>query len=144
MLIGEYRHTLDPKKRVSLPAKFRKELGKTVVITHGLDNCLFVYDLKRWEALAEQLASMPMGQRDSRGFARFILAGAVETDVDAAGRILIPDYLKEFAKLGDRVVVMGVHTRVELWSEDQWDTYKGSVTKQADELAEKLGQVGMV
>ena len=144
MLIGEHRHTLDTKKRVSLPSKFRKELGKTVVITHGLDNCLFVYDLKRWNELAENLANMPMGQRDSRGFSRFILAGAVETDVDAAGRILIPDYLKEFANLGERVVVMGVYTRVELWSEDQWDTYKSGVTKQADELAEKLGEVGMV
>lgn len=142
MLIGEYIHTLDPKKRVSLPSKFRKEMGKKVVVTHGLDNCLFVYSVAQWKKVTDKLATLPMGQADTRGFGRFMLAGAVETDVDSIGRILIPDFLKEFAKLGNHVAVIGVHDRVELWNEERWSEYKGKIEKQADALAEKLGEVG--
>lgn len=142
MLIGEYIHTLDPKKRVSLPSKFRKEMGKKVVVTHGLDNCLFVYSVSQWKKVTDKLATLPMGQADTRGFGRFMLAGAVETDVDSIGRILIPDFLKEFAKLGGHVAVIGVHDRVEVWNEERWSEYKGKIEKQADALAEKLGEVG--
>lgn len=142
MLIGEYIHTLDPKKRLSLPAKFRKEIGKKVVVTRGLDNCLFVYPLKQWEKVTHKLSELPMGAADSRGFNRFMLAGAVETDVDSLGRILIPDFLKDFAGLSNKVAVIGVHDRVEIWNEEGWSAYKGRVEKQADVLAEKLGEVG--
>jgi len=144
MLIGEYRHTLDSKKRVSLPSKFRKELGKKVVISKGLDNCLFVLDPKRWEAFVSKLANAHFGQRDGRDLSRFIIAGAVETDVDAAGRILIPDNLKDHARLKEQVVVMGVHSRVELWSEESWNTYSAGVAQQADAIAERLGEMGMI
>lgn len=144
MLIGEYIHTLDPKKRLALPSKFRKELGKKVVITRGLDNCLFVYPMKAWQKMSEKIAELPMGQADTRGFGRFMLAGAVESDIDAIGRILVPDFLKEFAKLGTQVAVIGVHERVELWDETLWNEYKGRIEKQADALAEKLGEVGIL
>lgn len=144
MLIGEYIHTLDPKKRLALPSKFRKELGKKVVITRGLDNCLFVYPIKAWQKVSEKIALLPMGQADTRGFGRFILAGAVEGEIDAIGRILVPDFLKEFAKLGTAVAVIGVHERVELWDENTWNEYKGRIEKQADALAEKLGEVGVI
>lgn len=142
MLLGEHKHTLDPKKRLAIPAKFRKEMGKTVVLTHGLDNCLFVYPMKQWEKIAEKLANLPLGQADTRGFNRFMLAGAVESDVDSMGRILIPDFLKEFAGLQEEVVVTGVHTRLELWDSTAWSSYKERVRKQADALAEKLGELG--
>ncbi|HBH71461.1 MAG: Protein MraZ [Parcubacteria group bacterium GW2011_GWC1_42_11] len=144
MLIGEHTHTLDPKKRLALPVKFRKELGKKVVITHGLDNCLFVYPMKEWQKVAERLASLPMGQADTRGFGRFMLAGAVETDVDSIGRILVPDFLKEFADLKTQVAVVGVSTRVELWDEKVWREYKARIQKGADALAEKLGEIGVI
>lgn len=144
MLIGEYIHTLDPKKRLALPSKFRKELGKKVVITRGLDNCLFVYPMKAWQKMSEKIAKLPMGQADTRGFGRFMLAGAVESDIDAIGRILVPDFLKEFAKLGTQVAVIGVHERVELWDEKSWGEYKDRIEKQADALAEKLGEVGIL
>lgn len=143
MLIGEYRHTIDNKKRVALPAKFRKELGKKVVITHGLDNCLSVYPLKTWEVLASKLASLSIGQADSRRFNRFILGGAVETEVDSMGRVLIPDFLKDFAGLDTKVVIAGIHDRLEIWEESRWESYKAKVEKEADLLAEKLGEVGM-
>lgn len=144
MLIGEYTHTLDPKKRLSLPAKFRKEMGKKIVITSGLDKCLFMYPLKQWEEISKKLADLSIGQADSRGFNRFLLAGAVETDVDAAGRILIPDFLKTFANLKDKVVLAGVHNRIEIWNERAWREYKSRIEKQADGLAEKLGEIGVL
>jgi len=144
MLIGEYRHTIDPKKRLSMPAKFREEMGKKVVATRGLENCLFVYPIKEWKEKVEKIMRLPMGQADSRGFSRFMLAGAVETEVDSLGRILIPDFLRDFAKLKGTVAVIGVGERVEIWDTKAWDAYKKKVEKQADALAEKLGSVGAI
>lgn len=143
MLIGEYRHTLDQKKRLAIPAKLRKEIGRRVVITHGLDNCLSIYPLKEWQRVAEKLASLSMGQADTRSFNRFMLAGAVETEVDAIGRVLVPDFLKEYAGLDTQVVMAGVHNRLEIWDEKRWGDYKAAVGKQADALAQKLGEIGV-
>lgn len=144
MLIGEYKHSIDSKKRLSLPARFRKEVGKEVVITHGLDNCLFVYPVKEWSKVTEKLSTLSMGQADTRGFNRFMLAGAMVSDIDSIGRILVPDYLKEFAELKEKVVVIGVHTHIEIWDEDKWTKYKGQIEKQADALAQKLGEIGVI
>lgn len=144
MLIGEYTHTLDPKKRLSLPSKFRKEMGKKVVVTRGLDKCLFIYSVSQWSKISEKIAELSIGQADSRGFNRFMLSGAVETDVDAVGRILVPDFLKDFAGLKSKVIVTGVHTRIEVWDEKSWNEYKGRIEKQADVLAEKLGEIGLL
>lgn len=142
MLIGEYTHSIDDKNRVSLPAKFRKEVGKKVVVTHGLDNCLFVYPVREWAKIAEKLAGLSMGQADTRGFNRFMLAGAMEVDIDSVGRMLVPEHLKAFAGLGEKVVFTGVHNRIELWSSEKWTEYKKRIEAQADKLAEKLGEVG--
>ena len=144
MLIGEYLHTLDNKKRLSLPAKFRKEVGKKVVITRGLDTCLFMFPIKTWQAIAQKLEKLPFGQSDTRGMSRFILAGAVESDVDRAGRILVPDFLKEFAGLNSRVVLAGVSDRVEIWNEKTWKEYKRRIEKGADQMAQTLGELGIL
>ena len=144
MLIGEYTHSLDPKKRLSLPAKFRSELGKKVVITRGLDNCLFVYPLKEWQVITRKISELPLGQADTRGFNRFFLSGAVEVDIDSVGRILVPEFLKDFAGLNVKVVLAGVHSRVEIWDEQVWTEYKKRIEKQADALAEKLGEIGIL
>jgi len=144
MLIGEYKHTLDPKKRLSLPSKWRKELGTKLVITRGLDNCLFVYPLKEWQKITEKVGRLPLGQADTRSFNRFFLSGAVEVGVDKIGRILVPDFLKEFAKLDTKVVLAGIHDRVEIWDEKKWNEYKGKIEKQADALAEQLGSIGVL
>lgn len=143
MLIGEYRHTIDDKKRVAIPAKFRKEIGKSVVITNGLDNCLFLYTMKEWGGVASKLGGLAMGAADSRGFNRFMLAGAVDTEVDELGRVLIPDFLREFACLKTKVVITGVHNRLEIWDDKRWTDYKARVASQADRLAEKLGEIGV-
>jgi len=144
MLIGEYAHILDPKKRLSLPSRFRKELGRKVVVTRGLDHCLFVYSIKEWEKISEKLGELSIGQSDTRGFNRFMLSGAAEVEVDSAGRILIPDFLKEFAGLESKVVLAGIHNRIEIWDERLWNEYKARVEKQADQLAEKLGELGVL
>lgn len=142
MFIGEYEHSLDEKKRISLPKSFRAALGKKVVMTRGLDNCLFIYSQKSWEKVAEKLQTLSFAQADTRGFNRFILSGAAEVDVDSAGRILIPDHQKEFAGLKKNVVFAGVSDRVEVWEASRWQAYKSRIEKQADALAEKLGEIG--
>ncbi|HEY4487787.1 MAG TPA: division/cell wall cluster transcriptional repressor MraZ [Candidatus Paceibacterota bacterium] len=142
MFIGEYEHTLDEKKRVSLPKAFRNALGKKMVMTRGLDNCLFIYSQKNWEKVAAKLEALSFAQADTRGFNRFILSGAAEVEADATGRILIPEHQKEFAGLKKTVVFTGVSDRVEVWDAHRWNAYKGKIEKQADALAEKLGEIG--
>ncbi len=145
MLIGEYTHTLDPKKRLALPSKFRKELGKKVVVTIGLDNCLSVYPLKAWQQIvSEKISPLSFGQADTRSFQRLMLGGAVETDIDSIGRVLIPDFLKDYARLDTSVSVIGVHNRIELWDESRWKDYKGRIETEANALAEKLGEIGVL
>lgn len=144
MLLGEYVHLLDSKRRLSLPSKFRKELGRKVVVTRGLDNCLFLYSLREWEKISERLGGLSFAQADTRGFNRFMLSGAIESDVDKAGRILIPDFLCDFAGLSEKVVVAGIHNRVEIWNERAWSGYKRRIEKQADQMAEKLGEIGVL
>jgi|SRR3989344_5025351 len=142
MLTGEYIHTLDEKKRVSLPSKFRNEVGKKIVVTRGLDNCLFMYSSAEWQKIAQKISDMGMAQADKRSFNRFFLSSAVETEVDGVGRFLIPDHLRDFADLKNKIVFAGVGSRVEVWNERRWSEYKKKVEKQADMLAEKLGEVG--
>ena len=144
MLIGEYTHSLDPKKRLSLPAKFRKELGKKIIVTRGLDHCLFIFSAVAWKKLAAKFADLSIGSSDTRGFNRFMLSGAVEADIDSAGRILIPDFLKDFAHLKTQVVLAGVNDRVELWDQKRWEAYKASIESNADDMASKLGEIGVI
>ncbi len=144
MLLGEYTHTLDDKKRLALPKKFKTELGKSVVLTRGLDNCLFLYPKKEWERTAGKLKELSFTAADTRGFNRFIFSGAAEVEQDSAGRILIPDNLKKFANLKGRVILAGVSDRVEIWDERQWRVYTDKVEKQGEQLAEKLGEIGVL
>lgn len=142
MFIGEYEHVLDEKKRISLPSQFRTGLGKRIVMTRGLDNCLFVYSRENWETVAAKLQELSFAQADTRGFNRFILSGAAELEVDAAGRVLIPEHQRIFADLKKQVVFAGVSDRVEIWDAGRWNKYKARIEKKADALAEKLGEIG--
>ncbi|MBU6426993.1 division/cell wall cluster transcriptional repressor MraZ [Patescibacteria group bacterium] len=147
MLIGEFRHTIDGKNRLSLPAKFRQEMGNKVILTGGLDNCLFVYTTDSWERITARLSGpeSSMLQADNRSFNRYLLGGAVEAEVDSAGRILVPQYLRERGKLEKgKVVIVGVRDRAEIWDEDRWNEYRKGVEQRADALAEKLGQAGVI
>ncbi len=142
MFIGEYRHTFDSKNRISLPSKFRKELGSSVVVTRGLDRCLFIYPKAAWKKQAQRIALHSTGGAAGRGLSRLMLAGAVEADVDSAGRILVPDYLRAFATLKEKSVMAGVNDRVEVWDEAAWAAYTTAIERDADQFAESLGAQG--
>lgn len=143
MFIGEYSHSIDPKKRLAVPSKFRNELRNKVVVTRGLDKCLFIYPMKVWEELANKLGTMPVGESSTRSFIRLMLAGAVDVEVDKQNRILIPDFLKDYAGLGKNVVIAGVYNRLEIWDESRWKEYKKNAEKSTDEIAEQLGKLGV-
>lgn len=143
MFTGEYRHTVDAKKRLAIPAKFRADLGKKAVVTRGLDQCLFVFSQEEWAKLAEKLGSLPFSQSDARSFVRIMLSGAMEVEFDRLGRILLPDYLKAYAAIGRSVVVTGVFNRLEVWDEQIWGAYKEKAEKNVGDLAEKLGGLGI-
>jgi len=143
MLIGEYHYNLDTKGRLALPAKLRHELGETVIVTRGLDSCLFVYSKKEWEVLLSQLVNLPLTQSNSRAFSRFMLAGAVESEIDQQGRVLIPDYLRKFAGLNKKVVIAGVSNRLEIWDENLWNEYRTKTERDVNDIAEKLINFGI-
>ncbi|OGI94862.1 division/cell wall cluster transcriptional repressor MraZ [Candidatus Nomurabacteria bacterium RIFCSPLOWO2_01_FULL_40_18] len=142
MLIGEYIHTIDEKNRVSMPAKFRKELGKKIIITPGLGQCLFIFTIKEWEKVSNKLSSsetdLSFLKADQRNFNRYMFGRAAEVEIDSIGRILIPDFLKERIDLKNPVAIIGVKDRVEVWNDKTWSENKAVVEKQAEELAEKL------
>jgi MraZ protein len=146
MIIGTYFHTIDDKNRLSLPSKFRKEMGKRVVVTPGLDSCLFVFSADEWEKIAGRLSGndASMFKADNRSLNRYLLGMAVEVEVDAAGRMLIPEHLRTRAKLEAKTVFIGVRDRVEIWDEATWKQYAKDVESRADQLAEKYGQAGMI
>ena len=143
MFIGEYHHTIDEKGRMAVPAKFRKELTEGAIITKGLDNCLFIFTQLEWAVLAGKLSAMPLAKADARAFSRLMLAGAMEVEIDTQGRVLIPDYLRVYAGLKKEAVVVGVYSRLELWSDEAWSRYKAKTESSSDEIAEKLGELGI-
>lgn len=138
MLIGEYTHTIDSKNRLSLPAKFKKEMGKAVVVTRGLDKCLSIYTKSGWQKISEKLSSLSISKAEERAFNRFMLSGATEVSVDSMGRILIPEYLKEFGSLDKKVVWTGMGEKAELWDEKKWNKYISDTNKDPESIAESL------
>ena len=143
MLLGEYRHNLDTKGRMAIPAKFRDKLTAGAIITRGIDNCLFVFANAEWEVLAQKLIALPLAQANSRAFVRLMLAGATDVEIDNQGRILIPDYLRKYAGLKKEVIVAGLYNRVEIWDEAAWQAYKAKTESSSEEIAEKLGELGI-
>ncbi len=143
MFIGEYNGTIDDKARVSIPAKFRSSLKNKVVITRGLDNSLVLYTLDEWKKLAEKWASLPISTANTRAFSRLMLAGAMDCDIDKQGRVILPVYLKEFAKISKKLVFAGIYNRIEIWSEELWTKYKKQTEKNSNQIAEQLGDLGV-
>ena len=143
MLLGEYQHNLDGKGRVAIPAKFREKLSAGAIITRGLDNCLFVFMGSEWEILAAKLVALPLAQANSRAFVRLMLAGAMDVQIDNQGRILIPDYLRKYAGLKKQIIIAGLYNRIEVWDGEKWEHYKQKTESASDEIAEKLGELGI-
>lgn len=140
---GEYHHILDFKRRLAIPVKFRHSFAGKAVITKGLDGCLFVYPTPVWEKLAEKLGQLPLGERKMRQFVRLTLAGAIESEVDRQGRVLIPNYLSEFAALKKDAVIIGLYDRLEVWNERAWVKSRNTAEKEKDTVAEELGRLGI-
>ncbi len=143
MFIGEYHHQLDDKGRLAAPVKFRTDLAKGAVVTRGLDSSLFLLPLEEWGKLANRLSNLPLGQANSRAFARLMLAGAMDVKLDKQGRFIVPEYLREYAGLKKKVVIVGVSTRIELWDEETWSTYRTKTEADAESIAEQLGELGV-
>ncbi|RJQ28589.1 transcriptional regulator MraZ [Candidatus Parcubacteria bacterium] len=143
MILGEYQHNLDSKGRIAIPAKFREKVASGAIITRGLDSCLFVFDNKDWEVLAQKLIALPLAQANSRAFVRLMLAGASDVELDSQGRILIPDYLRRYAGLKKQAVVAGLYNRIEIWDSTRWHEYKQKTESASQEIAEKLGELGI-
>lgn len=143
MLLGEYRHSLDTKGRMAIPAKFRDKLSAGAIITRGIDDCLFIFGDAEWENLARKLVALPLAQANSRAFSRLMLAGAMDVELDAQGRILIPDYLRKYAGLKKDAIVAGLYNRIEVWDETAWSAYKLKTETSSEEIAEQLGELGI-
>ena len=141
MFIGEFRHTLDDKGRLAIPVKFRPAIAEGAVVTRGLDRSLFLYPKTEWEKLAQKLSALPLSQSDTRAFARLMLAGAINVEVDKSGRVMIPEYLRRYAGLSKDVVVTGLYDRLEIWDEKAWNEYAAKTEGASNDIAERLGNV---
>ncbi|PJA46971.1 cell division/cell wall cluster transcriptional repressor MraZ [Candidatus Uhrbacteria bacterium CG_4_9_14_3_um_filter_36_7] len=143
MFIGEYKHTIDEKGRLAIPIKFRSELAKGAVVTRGLDSSLFMFTKEEWVKLAEKLANLPFAQANTRAFSRLMLAGAMDFEIDSQGRFVLPEYLRMYASITKRVVITGLFNRLEIWDEEKWLVYKTATESDAEQIAEKMGELGV-
>ncbi len=126
-----------------MPARLRDGLGRNVVVTRGLEQCLFVYPMGAWTEFAEKLNALPMSQASARSFARLMFSGAVETELDALGRVLIPDYLAKHAQLKKDVVVIGAGSRLEIWDKEAWEKYQNRESEDMEAIAGQLKEFGV-
>lgn len=143
MFFGEHSHTIDSKGRVSIPAKYRDQLTDQLVITRGLDHCLWVYTKAEWDKIAERLSALPITQKKSRAFSRLMLAGAWDAQLDSLGRIVLPEYLRQYASLSKHVIIAGLYNRLEVWDEDRWQSYSEETQTNSDEIAESMSELGI-
>lgn len=138
MFMGEYRHNIDDKNRLIIPSKHRSELGNEVVITRGLDKCLFVYPKETWEKITSKLNELPFTKSDARRFNRFFLSGATLVEFDKTGRINIATPLIEYANILKECVIIGVGDRLEIWSQDGWNEFFTKNEEDMSDIAENL------
>ncbi|MGI6146242.1 MAG: division/cell wall cluster transcriptional repressor MraZ [Firmicutes bacterium] len=138
MFMGEYRHTLDDKYRLIVPARFRDELGGRFVLTRGLDRCLFGFPMEEWRRQEQMITQLPMTMADGRAFSRMFFSGAAECELDRQGRTVIPVHLREYANIDKEIVIIGVSSRFEVWSAQNWEEYIARVADSYEAIAEKL------
>jgi MraZ protein len=143
MLLGEYNHNLDVKGRVSVPAKFREDLGESFIVTKGLDNCLFAYSKEEWQTFETKLKALPMTNTNARNFIRFFFAGATECEIDKQGRVNIPQILRDYAGLSKDVSIIGVSTRVEIWDRQKWGDYTSPDNMDVNDIASQMSDLGI-
>lgn len=138
MLMGEFHHNLDEKGRIIIPSKIREELGDSIIVTRGLEDCLFIYSEKEWSKVVSKLKELPFTKKDARSFTRMFLSGATITDFDKQGRIKIAQPLLEYADLKKECIVIGVNDRLEIWSKERWDSFIDDASENLSDLADHL------
>ena len=143
MFLGEFEHTMDDKGRLAIPSRFREELGDGVVVTRGFDRCLMGFPRAVWERLAQQVSSLSLGQGEARNLRRLLFSGAADIMLDKQGRILIPQNLREYAELGDQVIVAGLNTHFEIWANERWNQVLEQIDDSASAIAEQLAALGI-
>jgi len=141
MLIGEYQYRVEAKNRVSLPKKFREEIGGKIVVTQGYEGCLVVVSPKQWEVLIEDAATGPFVAEEVRDTSRFLLGGAVEVELDEQGRFVLPQPLKDYAGIGQEVCFLGLGRWVEIWASQEWEKRKAYIAKHSGEIGKKLARL---
>jgi MraZ protein len=132
MFLGEYTHTIDDKGRVTIPARYRGELAAGLVVTRGFDENLMVFPISEWQAMAERIAARPLSDESVRAFRRRVFAGAADLEPDRQGRIVLPQYLRDFAGIDGEVVIAGMFNYIELWSAEAWQAMRASVEENDD------------
>ncbi len=143
IFIGEYHHALDDKGRLAIPKKYQNQFKKGAVVTRGIDQCLFLFPQTSWRQLAEKLAALPLSQSNPRAFSRLMFGGAMDVELDGNGRIVLPEYLRQYAKLTKQVVVAGLYSRIELWDEAAWEQYKQQAESNSVDIAEQMRELGV-
>ena len=143
MLMGEFHHNIDEKSRIIIPSKFREELGEKVIITRGLEDCLFIYSEKEWQQIVSNLRSLPFTKKDVRGFMRLFLSGATVCEFDKQGRVTVTSVLSDYASLIKECVIIGVGDRLEVWSLEKWNQYFESNRSDYSDLADHLFDSGV-
>ncbi len=143
MFRGEYSHSVDPKGRLIIPSKFRELLGEEFIVTRGLDGCLFVYPMNEWEEFEAKLKKLPLTDKNARAFARFMTAGATSCEFDKQGRILLPATLRAFAGIEKDVILAGLLSHIEIWSEERWKENNNYDEIDMDEVAAQLTDLGL-
>ena len=132
MFLGEYTHTIDEKGRLTLPAKYRTDLASGVVVTRGLDKCLVVFPMEEWRKLSDKVDALPLTDMQAREFRRLLFSGAVDAELDKQGRVLLPQYLREYAGLNGNVIVTGLNTHMEIWAPEAWNTIRANLDSAAN------------
>ena len=143
MFLGEFEHTIDGKGRLTIPAKFRDELASGVVVTRGLDGCLWAYSRSEWETLAEKISQLPTTNPNARNFARFMFSSAFDSIPDRQGRVLIPQNLRDYAGIDSETIVIGVMNRVEIWNPNKWSSVITEVESDPDTFVLQLEDLGI-
>ncbi len=143
MFLGEYEHSLDAKARITIPSKFREELGDKFIATKGLDNCIFLYPLQEWQEIEQKLSKLPLTRADVRSFVRFFFSGAAELEIDKQGRTVVPSNLRDYSEIEKDVVIIGVGSRIEVWSAGKWENYNNMASSSYEEIAESLVDLGI-
>lgn len=142
MLMGEFHHNLDEKGRIIIPTKLREELGENIIVTRGLEDCLFIYSEEEWSLIVSKLKTLPFTKKDARSFTRMFLSGAVKTQFDKQGRLKISSPLLEYASLLKECVIIGVNDRLEIWSKENWNSFVEINKKELSDLADHLFEIG--